>query len=87
MHLESPQSPVIHTERPPLRAYPANVTFYDLIRANKRKSAMLMVGMCVLLMALGAVFAAALTVYATGGDLPNLLPSVVLGGLAARLIH
>jgi heat shock protein HtpX len=76
----------IHTERPPLRAYPANVTFFDLIRANKRKSAILIVGMCVLLMAVGATFTAAIAVYATGGDMPSIWPSVLLGAAVAAIV-
>ena len=77
----------VHREQPlRKRAYPANVTFHDLIRANKRKSAMLMVGMCLLLVVLGAVFAAALSVYAGAGDLPSLAPSIVLGAVAAAVV-
>src|SRR5678815_2537430 len=81
-----PSSSVIHGERAPIRAYPANVTFNDLIRANKRKSAMLMVLMCALLVALGAAFTAAIVVYNGGGDLPSLIPSVIAGAVAAGLV-
>jgi heat shock protein HtpX len=77
---------VIHRDHAPIRAYPANVTYADLIRSNKRKSAVLMITMCALLIALGAAFAAALTVYAGGGDLPNLWPSVLLGAVAAAFV-
>ena len=81
------ESSVIHREQQlRRRAYPANVTFVDLIRANKRKSAMLMIGMSVLLVLVGATFAAALTVYAGGGDLPSLVPSVILGAVAAAVV-
>jgi len=82
----SGQSGVIHTELPPVRAFPANVTFLDLIRSNKRKSTILMIGMCLLLVTLGAAITAALAVYFQGGDLPNLLPSVILGAIAAGLV-
>lgn len=80
------QSGVIHSELPPVRAFPSNITFYDLIRSNKRKSTLLMIGMCLLLVTLGAVITAALAVYFQGGDLPNLLPSVILGAVAAGLV-
>jgi len=79
-------SHAIHTEQPRIRAYPANVTFVDLIRANKRKSALLIACMILLAVVLGAVFAAALNAYATGGELPNLLPSALLGAGVAAVI-
>ncbi len=68
-------SSVIHTERAAVRALPRNVTFLDLIRRNKRKSTVLMIGMGVLAVALGAVLAGAITVYGGG----EILPSLVLG--------
>lgn len=87
MHDNSSTSSVIHREQPiRRRAYPANVTFHDLIRSNKRKSVILMVGMIVLLIALGAAFAAAFNVYASSGDLPSLVPSMILGAVAAGLV-
>ncbi|HRP61830.1 MAG TPA: M48 family metallopeptidase [Phycisphaerales bacterium] len=76
-------SGVVHTENPPRRAYPANVTFNTLIRANKRKSAMLMIGMGLLLVLIGAVFGGVLGGYA-GGD--SLLPSLLLGAIAFAII-
>ncbi|MHC4414938.1 MAG: M48 family metallopeptidase [Planctomycetota bacterium] len=79
-------SSVIHSERERFRALPAHVTFYDLIRANKRKSAALMIGMGCLVILLGAGLGGALTVYATGGDLPSLWPSVAIGAAAAALV-
>ena len=79
-------SNAIHAEQPRIRAYPANVTFVDLIRANKRKSALLIACMILLAVVLGAVFAAALNAYATGGELPNLLPSALLGAGVAAVI-
>ncbi len=76
---------VIHTERPPIRAYPANVTYNDLIRANKRKSTLLMIGMSMLLVVLGGVMAAAIAAY--GGVSPSaLVPSIILGALAAAVV-
>jgi heat shock protein HtpX len=81
------ESSVIHREQElRRRAYPANVTFVDLIRANKRKSALLMIGMSVLLVVVGAAFAAAITVYSGGGDMPSLVPSVILGAVAAAVV-
>src|SRR4026209_1210930 len=81
-----PSSSVIHGEHAPIRAYPANVTFNDLIRSNKRKSAVLMVLMCALLMSLGAALTAAIVVYNGGGDLPSLIPSVIAGAVAAGIV-
>jgi heat shock protein HtpX len=75
---------VIHTENPRRRVYPSNVTFNDLIRANKRKSAMLMIGMSLLLVALGAVFGGLLG--AMGADAEFLLPSLLLGAAVATVI-
>ena len=75
----------IHTENPPPRAYPSNVTFYDLIRANKRKSAMLMVGMSMLLVLLGAAFTAAFVAYG-GGDAAALIPSAIIGAVVAGIV-
>ncbi len=83
---QAPSSSVIHAERERFRALPANVTFYDLIRSNKRKSVILVVGMVLLAVVLGAAIAAALSVYASGGDLPSLLPSVILGAVAATIV-
>jgi heat shock protein HtpX len=77
---------VIHREQHLAhRAYPADVTFNDLIRANKRKSVMLMVGMSMLLVIVGGLFAAALVGYG-GGDFEALLPSILLGALAAGVV-
>lgn len=75
---------VIHTENPRPRVYPKNVTFNDLIRANKRKSAMLMIGMSLLLVALGTVFGGLLG--AMGADAEFLLPSLLLGAAVATVI-
>jgi heat shock protein HtpX len=80
---------VIHREQQlARRAYPANVTFNDLIRANKRKSTLLMIGMSMLLVIIGGVFTAAIVVYGSGGeiDFQMLLPSIALGALAAAVV-
>jgi heat shock protein HtpX len=80
---------VIHREQQlARRAYPANVTFNDLIRSNKRKSALLMIGMSMLLVIIGGVFTAAIVVYGSGGevDFQMLLPSIALGALVAAVV-
>ena len=76
-------SSVIHTERAPVRALPRNVTFLDLIRRNKRRSTLLMIGMGVLTVALGTVLAGAIAAYG-GGEV--LLPSLVLGAGVAAVV-
>jgi heat shock protein HtpX len=77
-------STIIHTERPPRRAYPPNVTFHDLIRANKRKSAALMISMSALLIVLGAVFGGLLA--AMGADAEVLVPAAITGAAVALVI-
>lgn len=70
-----------------MRAYPTNVTFHDLIRKNKRQSAMLIAGMLLLVTALGSALGAVAVAYGGGGgDLRALLPSVVIGGIAALIV-
>ncbi|MCI0632135.1 MAG: M48 family metallopeptidase [Phycisphaerales bacterium] len=87
MYSTAATSSVIHADQAiRRRAYPANVTFHDLIRSNKRKSAVLMVGMIVLLIVVGAAFAAGLVLYSGGGDLPSLVPSAILGAGAAGIV-
>jgi heat shock protein HtpX len=79
-------SSVIHREQQLAhRAYPANVTFNDLIRANKRKSVLLMVGMSMLLVIVGGLLTAAIVGY-SGGDATVLLPSIILGAVVAGVI-
>lgn len=84
MNSETASAGVIHTELPRVRAYPSNVTFDDLIRANKRKSALLMVCMGLLLVLIGAVFGGLFGAY--GGRVENLLPSIILGAVAFAVI-
>ncbi len=63
-----------------ISAYPGNLTYIDLIRRNKRESAVLMIGMILLGAAIGGVIAAALAVYGAAGQaLEHLLPSILLG--------
>src|SRR5262245_37086157 len=47
-------SGAVHSERPPIHAYPANVTYRDLLRENRRKSALLVFGMIVFSIIVGA---------------------------------
>ncbi len=78
---------VIHGEQQLRRApLPANVTFNDLIRANKRKSALLMIGMSMLLVLVGGVFAAAITAYSGAADMQTLVPSIIIGCIAAAIV-
>ncbi len=78
-------SSVIHAERARIRALPPNVTFLDLIRRNKRKSVMLMIGMGLLAVALGAGLAVALAAWGGGGG-ETLLPSLLLGAAVAAVV-
>lgn len=80
-----PPSGAIHREQQAVRAYPANVTFADLIRANKRKSAILMVMMTLLAVALGAALGVALVAWGDG-ELSLLLPSALLGAGAFAVV-
>lgn len=66
-----------------IRAYPGDITYLDLIRKNKRRSAVLIVAMLALVTALGAVIAAAVGIYVgRGGEIEDFLPSLVLGAAA-----
>lgn len=56
----------IHDERPALHAYPADLTFHDLIRRNRRNSRLLVLTMMLLVIALAIAVAAAVMVYGTG---------------------
>src|SRR5688572_30285341 len=78
---------VIHREQTLRRApLPANVTFNDLIRSNKRKSTLLMIGMSMLLVIIGATFAAAIAAYGGLTDFQTLIPSIILGAVAAAVV-
>lgn len=76
---------VIHREHPAVKSLPANVTFHDLIRSNKRKSAMLMISMVAILGVLGALIAAAIVAYG-GADAEILIPSAIAGCVAALVV-
>ncbi len=78
-------SSAIHADQPAVRALPANVTFSDLIRANKRKSMLLMIGMGLLVVVLGAAISAVVAVWG-GGDVASLVPSVIVGTAVAVVV-
>ncbi len=82
----APTSPAVHAERPAVRAYPPNVTFYDLIRSNRRKSVLLIAGMTALGVALGAAMAAAFAASSGGGDPAALGVSAAMGAAAAAVL-
>ena len=48
----------VHRERDPLRAYPPSLTYLDLIRRNKRESVLLMFGVVLLAVLVGAAISA-----------------------------
>jgi heat shock protein HtpX len=67
-------------------AYPGTLTYLDLIAKNKRDSAVLMVIMVTFGVVFGATLASAIAVYfGAAPDMQALLPSIVLGGLAALI--
>lgn len=67
-----------------ISAYPGTMTFQDLIRKNKRQSAVLMFVMIVLGVLVGVSMGILLAVRAgAGGDLPSLVPSMIVGGFVA----
>ncbi|MFG0257924.1 MAG: M48 family metallopeptidase [Phycisphaerales bacterium JB043] len=74
---------VIHTEREALKAYPATVTFRDLMRKNRRRSAMLVAVIILIAVGLGAA-AGALVGSASGFE--GVVVAAVLGCLVAFLI-
>ncbi|VAX40678.1 Heat shock protein HtpX, partial [hydrothermal vent metagenome] len=85
---DRPSKPKTRAERiqQEISAYPGTITFRDLIRKNKRQSTLLIVFMLLLGAAVGAALGALAGAYAGGGDLPSLLPSVILGAIAAFLV-
>jgi heat shock protein HtpX len=70
-----------------ISAYPGTLTYIDLIRKNKRDSAVLMLVMIGFGVVFGGVLGGAITAYVgAGNDLPSLLPSIVLGGIVALVV-
>ena len=62
-----------------IAAYPGTLTFHDLIRKNKRQSAVLMVFMVLLAVGIGGIIASAIVAYSGAADFETLVPSIVLG--------
>lgn len=77
---------VIHTAALARAPLPANVTYANLISANKRKSALLMIGMSMLLVVMGGVFAGAFVAWQGATRPETLLPSIALGALFASVV-
>lgn len=70
-----------------IKALPGTLTYLDLIRKNKRQSAILMVVMVVLGVLVGATMAAALAAYTgVAPDLESLIPSILLGAAVALVL-
>lgn len=65
-----------------VRAYPGTLTYRDLIRRNTRDSTLIVIGVILLGMLIGGLFAAGAGFYA-GMTADELLPSVLLGAAAA----
>jgi heat shock protein HtpX len=68
-----------------ISAYPGNITYLDLIAKNKRESTLLILFMICLGMILGAVLAAAVVAY-EGNAAQQLIPSAILGAIAAAVV-
>jgi heat shock protein HtpX len=68
-----------------ISAYPGTLTFQDLIRTNKRQSALLMVFMIIMGVVLGGVLSGAIAVW-QGVDEEGLIPSVILGAIVAFVL-
>lgn len=64
------------------KAYPGSLTYLDLIRSNRRESTLIMAGVILLGVLIGGAIAAGLGVYA-GQEADQLLPSILLGAVAA----
>lgn len=71
--------------RAEMRESPGTLTFRDLIRKNKRDSALLLVAMLALAGVVGGTIAASILL-GTGAEPRDLLPSVILGALAAIVV-
>ena len=78
-------SSVIHREQSVRSAYPPHVTFNNLIRSNKRKSTLLIIGMSLLLIVVGAMIGAAIAGYG-GASFEAIIPSLILGAVVAAVI-
>lgn len=70
------------------RTYPTNVTFDALIRSNKRKSAMLMIGMGLFVIVVGSILlvAGSLLLGTRAGADIDLMHSLAVGAMAATVV-
>lgn len=68
-----------------MKAYPGTLTFHDLIRKNKRDSAVLILIMLALAAAVGAAIAASITAYGSGAG-RMLGQSAIVGAVAALIV-
>ena len=69
-----------------ISAYPSNITYLDLIRRNKRESALLMIGLVLLGVVIGGIIAATIAAYAGAIESPaQLVPSIIVGCTAALI--
>jgi len=73
------------TPEPVTSSYPSDVTFHDLIAANKRNSILLMIGMGLLTIAVAEAVVMLVVLFSTG-DVGDLTPRVYLIGLLAGLL-
>jgi heat shock protein HtpX len=79
-------SPALDADmRKRISAYPGTLTYIDLIRKNKRASAVLIVVMILMAVAIGGVIAAALVTY-LGARPSDLIPSAILGCVVALVV-
>jgi heat shock protein HtpX len=70
-----------------ISAYPPNTTFQDLIRKNRRQSALLMVTMVVLAVTLSGLLASFIAAYTgVAPSFESLIPSILLGAAAGALV-
>jgi heat shock protein HtpX len=70
-----------------ISAYPADTTFVDLIRKNRRQSALLMAVMVALTVALGSTIATFFAVYVGAApDVETLVPSIILGAVVGGVL-
>lgn len=70
-----------------ISAYPPNVTFAELMRRNRRQSAILMAVMVGLAVALGGIIAAFIAAYVGAvPDFESLVPSIILGAVVGAVL-